>query len=145
MTRKIYLASSWKNPRYKSVVEALRAAQLDLYDFTHTGFNWNKIDAEWDENNVNESQYKNFLGHPLAKSIYNLDYAAMHWANTCVLILPSGRNAHSEAGWCKGQGKEVFVLITSKEERPELMYLMYDDIFFSIDSLLERLLSAART
>mgnify|MGYP000895361354 FL=1 len=50
----------------------------------------------------------------------------MHEADYCVLLLPCGRSAHSEAGWMKGQGKKVFILDLSEHPTPELMYQMYD-------------------
>ena len=50
----------------------------------------------------------------------------MQEANYCVLLLPCGRSAHSEAGWMKGQGKKVFVLDMSEKPTPELMYQMFD-------------------
>ena len=50
----------------------------------------------------------------------------MQEADYCVLLLPCGRSAHSEAGWMKGQGKKVFVLDMSEKPTPELMYQMFD-------------------
>ena len=50
----------------------------------------------------------------------------MQAADFCVLLLPCGRSAHSEAGWMKGKGKKVFVLDMSERPTPELMYQMFD-------------------
>lgn len=46
---------------------------------------------------------------------------AMKWADTCVLLLPSGRSASFEYGWCSGQGKSCVVFMWEGCE-PELMY-----------------------
>ena len=58
----------------------------------------------------------------------------MEWANICIMVLPCGRSAHTEAGWMKGAGKVVYVLQFSSEE-PELMYKIYDGIISSYDEL----------
>ena len=51
----------------------------------------------------------------------------MEWADVCVLVLPSGRSAHAEAGWMAGQGKLVMVYVPDVERmEPELMYLLFN-------------------
>ena len=54
----------------------------------------------------------------------------------CVLLLPCGKSAHSEAGWMQGTGKPTYVLLTDKQE-PELMYKLFSGVFSSVDALLE--------
>jgi hypothetical protein len=49
----------------------------------------------------------------------------MQWADVCVMVLPCGRSANTEAGWMKGAGKRVMVYSPEKQE-PELMYKIYD-------------------
>ena len=56
---------------------------------------------------------------------FDLDFNAMKWADVCVMVLPCGRSANTEAGWMKGAGKKVIVYSPEKEE-PELMYKIYD-------------------
>lgn len=50
---------------------------------------------------------------------------SMQWADVCVMVLPCGRSANTEAGWMKGAGKRVMVYSPEKQE-PELMYKIYD-------------------
>ena len=59
----------------------------------------------------------------------------MLWADTCVLVLPCGRSAHTEAGWFAGKGLKTIVYIPEKQE-PELMYKIFDKVVGSIDDLL---------
>ena len=47
--------------------------------------------------------------HPLAEKQFSADLDALKWADTCVLVLPCGRSAHTEAGWMAGAGKKVVV------------------------------------
>lgn len=51
-------------------------------------------------------QYRAALEHPIAQAGFKSDFDAMQWADVCVLVLPCGRSAHSEAGWMKGAGKK---------------------------------------
>jgi hypothetical protein len=49
---------------------------------------------------------------------------ALRWCDTCVLVLPSGRSAHLEAGWAAGAGKTTIGLLADGE--PDLMWKMLD-------------------
>jgi hypothetical protein len=60
----------------------------------------------------------------------------MKWADCCVMVLPCGRSANTEAGWMKGAGKKVYVFSPTKQE-PELMYKIHDGIISSTDELYE--------
>lgn len=138
MTR-IYAASSWRNAQQQGVVTALRDAGHDVYDFKNPphgdgGFHWSAIDPEWQ--NWSPAQYReHLLRSPIASHGFNADFRAMHWCDTCVLILPCGRSAHLELGWCAGAGKRTMILLSDGE--PELMNLIADDIVLSIDELIE--------
>ena len=91
-----------------------------------------------DAGNWSFEDYSKGLKHPLAKKQLESDLMALDWADTCLLILPCGRSAHTEAGWMAGKGKRVFVFIPEMQE-PELMYGLFDGIFNDIDDLLSRI------
>lgn len=63
---------------------------------------------------------------------------ALEWADACVLVLPCGRSAHTEAGWMAGRGRKVVVHIPEMQE-PELMYKLFDKVVGSLDDLTESL------
>lgn len=128
---KIYVASSWRNLHQQRVVELLRELGHEVYDFKNPapgnkGFAWSAIDEDWEQWTTEE--YLEALKHPIAEKGFNLDFDAMKWADACVMVLPCGRSANTEAGWMKGAGKKVFVYSPVKQE-PELMYKIYDDLF----------------
>ncbi|WP_352422243.1 hypothetical protein [Proteiniphilum sp.] len=132
---KIYVASSWKNKYQEDVVSFLTDHTHEVYDFKNPphgkgGFAWADIDENWEEWSVNE--YIDALKHPIASHGFNSDFDGMKWADVCVLVLPSGRSAHSEAGWMKGADKRVYVYQPIKQE-PELMYRLYDGISASLN------------
>ena len=72
-------------------------------------------------------EYLDALEHPLVEAEFRSDFDAMRRADICVLVLPCGASAHSEAGWMKGAGKKV-VVYQVWEEEPELMYKLFDGI-----------------
>jgi hypothetical protein len=69
---------------------------------------------------------------------------ALAWCDTCVLLQPSDRSAHLEAGWAAGRGKRVAVRLHEDGFKPELMYLLCGagGIVSSDEALLEYLASA---
>ena len=109
---RIYVASSWRNAYYPEVVRRLREFGHEVYDFRNPpqgghGFHWTDIDpncADW-----SFTQYADGLTHPAAEKQFANDMEALDWADTCVLVLPCGRSAHTEAGWCKGRGMKTIV------------------------------------
>jgi len=128
---KIYVASSWRNTHQQSVVELLRELGHKVYDFKNPkpgnkGFAWSEIDEDWEQ--WTTEQYYEALKHPIADAGFKSDFDAMKWADACVMVLPCGRSANTEAGWMKGAGKKVFVYSPIKQE-PELMYKIYDALF----------------
>jgi hypothetical protein len=134
---KIYVASSWRNEFQLAVVVVLRSMGHEVYDFRNpkegnTGFAWSAIDENW--MNWTSEEYKKALCHPIAEDGFKLDFDAMKWADTCVMVLPCGRSANTEAGWMKGAGKSVYVYQPIKQE-PELMYKIFDGILTSVDDL----------
>ena len=134
---KIYVASSWRNPYYPAVVERLRQEGHEVYDFRNpphggAGFHWTDVDENaphW-----TFAQYAEGLEHPLAERQFLADIDALTWADTCVLVLPSGRSAHTEAGYMAGAGKRVIVYIPEMVE-PELMYKLFDGVVGSLEDL----------
>ena len=138
---KIYVASSWRNPYQSEVVNELRKAGHEVYDFRNPpsgsgGFAWSDIDDNWEA--WTTEQYTDALKHPVAEDGFNSDFNGMKWADTCIMVLPCGRSANTEAGWMKGAGKKVFVLSPIKQE-PELMYKIHDGVFDSLAPIIKLL------
>ena len=136
---KVYVASSWRNSRQPQIVSLLRMNGHDVYDFRHprpgnNGFKWDEIDPNWTEWDV--PKYRTALQHPLAEKHFGYDMEALGGADVVVLLLPSGRSAHSEAAWHKGHGKPV-VIHSPEMCEPELMYKMFDIITAEDSELVE--------
>lgn len=140
----IYVASSWRNHLQQGVVGKLRAAGLEVYDYQNPlsgerGVSWREISPAWQDWTPRE--WRDALNHPVAQHNFRQDKEAIDRADCCVLVLPCGRSAHLEAGYCAGQGKPVYTLALERVE-PELMALLlgpYCHICTTMDELLERL------
>ena len=131
---KIYVASSWRNKQQQTVVQYLRVAGHDVYDYRHPtidneGLHWSDIDEDY--HGWNAAQFRESLEHDIANVGFQFDYNALQWADACVLVLPCGRSAHLEAGWAIGQGKPTCILLDRKPE-PELMYKMADALVLTV-------------
>jgi hypothetical protein len=134
---RIYVASSWRNDYQPEVIQRLRKAGHECYDFRNppngAGFGWEEIDANWQ--NWTADQYLAALRTHRAEEGFAADMGAMQWADTCVLVLPCGRSAHLELGWMCGAGKRT-VILTRDGEEPELMAKMATRICVSIEDVL---------
>lgn len=138
---KIYVASSWKNKFQPQVVSRLLDAGHEVYDFRNPphgkgGFSWSSVDADWQGWNCDD--FIDGLETNAADIGFKADLDALKWADVCVLVLPCGRSAHTEAGWMSGAGKKVIVYIPDYQE-PELMYKLFDLVTDDFDKILEYL------
>ena len=141
MVTSIYVASSWRNEHYPEVVNRLREAGLNVYDFRNPpsgdpGFKWVNVDPNYMD--WTPAEYRDMLQHPKAMRQFDNDIKAMEACDACVLVLPCGRSAHTEAGWFAGRGKKVLAYIPEKQE-PELMYKLFDGVCCSIEELIDAL------
>ena len=137
---KFYVASSWRNLGQPAVVEMLRSLGHEVYDFRNppnkSSFQWAAISEAWQSWTFPD--YLRSLLHPDARAGYREDWNAMEWADAFVLVMPSGRSAHLEAGYAVGAGKPLFIYFTDTSGfEPELMYKMADGIGDAPDELFD--------
>ncbi len=141
---KVYVASSWRNTIQPEVVDALRTAGHEVYDFRNpapgnSGFAWSDLDLKWKE--WDDHAYREALDHPLAREGLRLDMTALRGCEACVLVQPCGISAHLEFGWAVGAGRLGVVLLPGVRE-PELMIKMADVLCLSMDEVIAALASA---
>jgi len=136
-SRRIYVASSWRNANQPMIVETLRAYGHEVYDFKNPapgqkGFGWRDCGGAAAEDGPGKgamtiASYVEAIQSNRAKEGFAFDIDALDWADTCVMVLPCGRSAHLEAGYACGQGKHVIWVLSDDRWEPELMYLMGHD------------------
>lgn len=131
-TKRIYLASSWRNEYQPAYVSWLRelavpnVRNLQVYDFRNpqgeTGFSWAQIDTDWE--NWKTLDYVAALHDPLAVLGFKSDFDAMAWADTCIFLMPCGNSASMEFGWMAGAGKKTICHFPEPQTTPDLMVKM---------------------
>lgn len=142
--RKIYLASSWRNPIQSDMVDLLRQAGHLVYDFRNPapdnhGFSWSEVNPDWLQWTPEQFIKDLYSGHPSVERGFAFDKSALDWCDTCVLVLPCGRSAHLEAGYAAGQGKDTIFYLHPDRFEPELMYLLGHGCVASEIDLIARL------
>ncbi|MCH7727340.1 MAG: hypothetical protein IH991_12795, partial [Planctomycetes bacterium] len=136
---KVYVASSWRNEKQAGVVEALRHAEHEVYDFKNpaandNGFHWTEIDPNW-KNWTPKEFVEHLYTSRVAEKGFNNDMRALDWADACVLVMPCGRSAHLELGYAIGKRKMTVILVSDGE--PELMYKMADLLTVNMSEVLD--------
>ncbi len=147
LTKRIYVASSWRNVYYEGVVKALREAGHEVYDFRNPpsgdeGFKWSGVSEDYME--WSPQEYRDMLMHPKAIKQFANDIGAMESCDVCVLVLPCGRSAHTEAGWFAGKGRTTIAYIPERQE-PELMYKLFTRVCCSLEEVISELENASPT
>lgn len=143
--KKLYVASSWRNEEYDSLLVSLWIAGHEVYDWRDPAhaFSWSDVDENWRD--WTPRQYRRALQSPLATKGYTNDLNGMNWCDTGVLLLPCGKSAHLEAGFLAATGRTVHVLLPSSglwaggHSDIELMYRLLGPIHLNLSELLEAL------
>jgi hypothetical protein len=136
----IYVASSWRNPHYESILDCLEQWALPYYNWRdEAGFHWSEVFGvesvdHWTEP-IPPWLFANGLSHSRAQEGFDRDMDHLKEASAVILLLPCGKSAHLEAGWAVGAGKPV-ALYMPEDLQPELMYGMFDLITGEIDRLM---------
>lgn len=132
---KVYVASSWRNQHYDRVIEALKIAGHQVWNWREpptggNGFGWHQTgQSDYQHGDkIPPAQWRDMLQHPTAQVGFASDLAGMNWCDIGVLLHPCGRSAHLEAGWIAGRGKKVHVLAPEPTE-PDLMVLALNGRF----------------
>jgi nucleoside 2-deoxyribosyltransferase len=132
---KIYVASSWKNTYYPTVVDGLKQAGHTVFDFRENGFNWAEVDPGFAAR-MDCHRFLDMLHHGEKQNIaFGRDMGALESSDAVVLVAPCGKSAHLELGWACGHGKVTAALLEPRTE-PELMYKMVDCLTSSMQELL---------
>ena len=146
LPRRIYVASSWRNPIHPAIVERLRQVGHEVYDFRNPapgqkGFAWRDCGGQAAADGPGGGArtipaYLEAVHSDRAAQGFALDKAALEWCDTCILVLPCGRSAHDEIGYAAGQGKDTYVLLHEDKFEPELMYLLHTGIASDIEQII---------
>ena len=139
---KVYVASSWRNDVYPRVVNALRLAGHEVYDFRHQSVSWEGFDRNVTDG-VTSEELLEVLDHPVVQERFRSDMTALKGCDAVVCVLPCGRSAHLELGYGIGTGK-LTVLLWHDGDEPDIMHNAVDRIVFSVHEIVAALEEASR-
>lgn len=111
--KKLYVATSWRNPYQPEIVRIAREMGFEVYDFREPspgvyGFSWKQIEQA-PEKEWTFERYREVLAHPIAEEAFQRDMAGLQ-ADATLLVLPAGRSAHWEHGYAAGQRQRTAAL-----------------------------------
>ena len=120
---KIYVASSWKNPRHRVIVNALRERGVWVYDYRegNAWFHWEDLDPNYES--WPPAEYLSALGTQEVSNAFWRDMSALAASDAVVGLDPLGVSSALELGWAVGHGKPA-VLLVEDTVKPELMSKM---------------------
>ncbi len=111
---KIYISSSWKNRKQvRDLASKLRARGHEVYDFTDPVCRKTpeippeKYPEQFDPQKHN---YKNYITKPEWHEAVMCNKDAITWADTIILLLPCGIDAHSDWALGVGMGKTSTII-----------------------------------
>jgi hypothetical protein len=124
--RKIYIATSWKMEN-AAIVLANRLRddghEVDCFCDSTSGryvFHWSEfVEKQEDLKNYDAMS---FIADERVKRAFNEDKKWLDWADTVILLLPSGKSAHLEAGYAVGQGKSLYIMGGFQKGEFDVMY-----------------------
>lgn len=140
---KIYVASSWKNPRHKVIVNALRDRGAWVYDYRETNarFHWEDLDPNYEK--WAPGEYLSALTTTDVSDAFWRDMSALAAADAVVGLDPLGVSSALELGWAVGHGKPA-VLLVGDVVKPELMAKMIpfrvcqlEDLVITLETLVK--------
>ena len=130
---KIYIATSWRMEN-TAVLLAKRLREegfkVDCFCEDRAGrcvFHWSELADKKED--IKNYDAKSFIDNPKVQRAFKEDKKWLDWADACVLLLPSGKSAHLEAGYAKGQGKKLYVLGGFIKGEFDVMYNFADGLF----------------
>lgn len=131
MKLKIYVAGSFKNAdRIRVIGEALRLSGYDVYVFCDEDEPTYRLGQELRQQvDVATLTPLSIYENKILKTIGALNYTNLLRCDALVLVLPSGRSAHLEAGWMCGQHRPVYVIGPMVPGEFDAMYMMVNGIF----------------
>ena len=126
----IYIASSWKNSQDVIKLKNLlveRSHSVDAFcDFDDKDrfvFDFKEI-PNWEDYNA-----ISFLTLDRVQKAYVQDKEMIEWCDCLILLLPSGKSSHLEAGYAKGLGKRVAIIGDFPKGEIDVMYGLADKMF----------------
>lgn len=137
-----YLIGSLRNPYVPLLDAAIRQNCPGIEPFSDWFSAGQEADDEFKKYYTGRGlSYRDALKSYAAKHIFEFDKRHLDRCDGAILLMPSGKSCHLEAGYMVGKGKPVYALYPDGEPegRYDLMMQFLTEIFYSESELLEYL------
>lgn len=91
-------------------------------------------DAHPEEQMKRFEEVQDFFNNEYFQKIFKEDLDGLKNANTVIMLLPAGNAVHIEAGIAYGLGKHLVLI--GEPEKPESLYLIFQERYKDIDEFL---------
>lgn len=140
--RHYYLIGSLRNPYIPELERKIDAECPDTKIFAEWYGAGSTADDSFKEYHKGKGlSYREALRSHAARHIFEFDKHHLDRCDGAILLMPSGKSCHLEAGYMVGKGKPVLALYPDgePEDRYDLMMQFLTEIFYSESELLEYL------
>ncbi len=135
---KFFIASRWKNKEeVEYLTEELKKKGHQVYSFLESGSNLLTGQPIEEEMEMFSEALANWRNDPKISHIFESEIKGIKESDATILLLPSGDSSHLEAGIAYGLNKKLILI--GPIAKPEVVYLMFNKIYFDISSFLEDL------
>lgn len=117
------------------LVEKIRKKGKTCYNFCDTPASPDMPDATTEEQMKAFEAVTDFQNDEHFKKLFTKDLDGLKNAEKVIMLLPAGNSVHIEAGIAYGLGKSLILI--GEVEKPESLYLIFDERYESIDDFLK--------
>jgi len=128
---KIYVAGSFANAeKIRMIAHRLREAGLTCYVFCDKGEPTEALSRQLRQNyDTSLLKPNTALRMDTVRAIGKLNMTALDECDGAVVVLPSGKSAHMEAGYMIGKGRPVWIYGPMTRGEFDAMYVMVNGIY----------------
>lgn len=129
--KKIYIASSWKLfPILRPLAQKIRTIGYDVYLFCDEHEEAARLSLNIRARpEAEEWTTIDCLTNEDATKIFSLNMIKLNACDIVLLVMPSGKSAHLEAGYAKGKGKPIIAWGEFQKGDWDAMYGLFDFVF----------------
>ncbi len=117
------------------LINKLREKGKSCYSFLDEPADPDNPEGEAEEQMKAFESTQDFFNNEYFKKLFKKDLEGLKSAREVIMLLPAGNSVHMEAGIAYGLGKRLILI--GKPEKPESLYLIFDEHYNSIDDFLK--------
>lgn len=135
---KFFIAAPWRSKEIvKAMSEELVNRGYEVYSFLQSGANLATGISIAEELKTFSEALRNWREDQNIKNIYASELEGLKQSDALILLEPAGHSSLIEAGIGFGMGKKVFIV--GAIERPEVFYLISEQIYPDLQAFLNDL------